>query len=80
MNTQNTQNTRNTSSNPSMPFMVGTNHYYDLFSPGGTYHEYFMEMLKHTEKEDDLLYILIKFASMGVICGIKEARRKGGKI
>ena len=78
MNTKNTSDT--TSNAPSMPYMVGESTYYALFAPGGAYHDYFEEMLAETAKEKDMLYILISFASMGVICGKKEARKKGGTI
>lgn len=81
MNTKKATNTKDTSkSTPSMPFMVNKSAYYTLFAPGGIYHKYFEEMIREAEKNRDFYDLFIRFASMGYICGLKEARKKGGAI
>lgn len=56
--------------------ILGRNNFYWLCSPGGTYHREFMDVKSAREGASDKMIMLIDMFALGVMCGIREQRKR----
>lgn len=69
-------NGRSETETPEVYKMIQESSYYSLFAPGGEYNTEFEQLLDTTKGETDLLWLIIKFTSFGVICGKRQERKR----
>lgn len=69
-------NGRSETETPEVYKMIQGSSYYSLFAPGGEYNTEFEQLLDTTKGETDLLWLIIKFTSFGVICGKRQERKR----